>query len=251
MSAPTLILHPIKIGLSMSENQNETELRALIIEDEAKLANAIAESLRASSWHVTIAANGEEGFFLASNEGFNVVILDLNLPGRDGLEILRTLRGRGWQTPVLILTARDSLDNRVEGLDSGADDYLTKPFAFPELQARLRALIRRGHGEEATILTCGLIEIDRVNRIVNLDRQKIELTAKEYELIEFLIRHKGQVVSREMLAQSLWNTRARVVPLDNVIDVHIARLRAKMDTSPSHSFIRTVRGVGFTIRDQE
>lgn len=235
----------------MSVNQDESELRALIIEDETKLANAIAESFESLAWHVTIAANGEEGFFLATNEIFSVVILDLNLPGRDGLEILRTLRGRGWHTPVLILTARDSLDNRVEGLDSGADDYLVKPFAFPELHARLRALIRRGRGDDLVKLKYGEIEIDRVNRIVTRGKLKIELTAKEFELIEFLLRHKGQIVSREMLAQSLWNTRARVVPLDNVIDVHIARLRAKLDISPDKSFIRTVRGVGFTLQELE
>ena len=235
----------------MSVNQDEAGLRALIIEDETKLASAIAESLTASAWHVTVAANGEEGFFLATNEIFNVVILDLNLPGRDGLEILRTLRGRGWQTPVLILTARDSLDNRVEGLDSGADDYLVKPFAFPELHARLRALIRRGRGEDAAMLKYGEIEIDRVSRLVTRGNIKIELTSKEFELIEFLLRHKGHIVSREMLAQALWNTRARVVPLDNVIDVHIARLRAKLDIASEKSFIRTVRGVGFTLQEPE
>ena len=235
----------------MPTNQDESRLRALIIEDEAKLANAIAESLTESDWQVTIAANGEEGFFLATNEIFSVVILDLNLPGRDGLEILRTLRGRGWQAPVLILTARDSLDNRVEGLDSGADDYLVKPFAFPELHARLRALIRRGRVEDTNKLHYADIEIDRVSRIVTRGKQTIDLTSKEYELLEFLLRHKGQIVSREILAKALWNTRSRVVPLDNVIDVHITRLRAKIDTTPDKSFIRTVRGVGFTLQEQE
>ena len=235
----------------MPTNQDELGLRALIVEDETKLANAIAESLAASGWLVTLAANGEEGFFLATNEAFNIVILDLNLPGRDGLEILRTLRSRGWKTPVLILTARDSLDNRVEGLDSGADDYLVKPFAFPELHARLRALVRRGRGEDTVKLKYADIEIDRVSRVVTRGKQKIELTAKEFELIEFLLRHKGQIISREMLAQALWNTRARVVPLDNVIDVHIARLRAKLDTRTDKSFIRTVRGVGFMLQEQE
>lgn len=235
----------------MSANLNEDALRALIIEDETKLASAIAESLMESSWEVKIAASGEDGFFLATNEAFNVVILDLNLPGRDGLEILRALRGRGWQTPVLIITARDSLDNRVEGLDSGADDYLVKPFAFPELHARLRALIRRVRGEDTNKLIYANIEIDRGSRIVTRDNQKIELTSKEYELLEFLLRHKGQVVSREILAKALWNTRARVVPLDNVIDVHIARLRAKIDTTHDRSFIRTVRGVGFTLQKPE
>ena len=225
-------------------------LRALVVEDETKLAQAIAESLEASSWQVTLAANGEEGFFLATNDVFDVAIFDLNLPGRDGLEILRTLRQRGWQTPVLILTARDSLDDRVQGLDSGADDYLVKPFAFPELHARLRALTRRGRGEEIAKLHCDDIKMDRVTRIVSRAGQPIDLTPKEFELLEFLLRHKGHVVSREMLAQALWNTRARAVPLDNVIDVHITRLRAKIDAPFPSPLIRTVRGVGFSVQEQ-
>ena len=233
----------------MSIQTEAIPLRALVVEDETKLAQAIAESLEAASWQVTLSANGEEGFFLATNEVFDVAILDLNLPGRDGLEILRTLRRRGWQTPVLILTARDSLEDRVQGLDSGGDDYLVKPFAFSELHARLRALIRRGRVDESTKLRCGDIELDRVARHVSRAGQTIDLTPKEFELLEFLLQHKGHVVSREMLALALWNARARVVPLDNVIDVHIARLRAKIDAPFVSAFIRTVRGVGFSIQE--
>lgn len=232
----------------MTSELNQSSLRALIVEDENKLAKAIAESLKASAWQVTLAANGEEGFFLATNQIFDVAILDINLPGRDGLEILRTLRHRGWQTPVLILTARDSLDDRVQGLDSGADDYLVKPFAFPELHARLRALTRRGRGEETGKLRCSDVELDRVTRAVTRAGQAIDLTQKEFELLEFLLRHKGHIVSREMLAHALWNTRARVVPLDNVIDVHVARLRAKIDAPFGSPLIRTVRGVGFSLQ---
>lgn len=228
---------------------SDTSLRALVVEDETKLAHAIAESLEAAAWQVTLSSNGEEGFFLATNEVFDVAILDLNLPGRDGLEILRTLRRRGWQTPVLILTARDSLEDRVQGLDSGGDDYLVKPFAFPELHARLRALIRRGRVDEGTKLRCGDIELDRVARHVSRAGRIIDLTPKEFELLEFLLLHKGHVVSREMLALALWNARARVVPLDNVIDVHIARLRAKIDAPFTQALIRTVRGVGFSIQE--
>ena len=235
----------------MPTHSEQSGLRVLVVEDELKLAKAIAENLEASGWLVTLAASGEDGFFRASNEIFNVVILDLNLPGRDGLEILHTLRGRGWQTPVLILTARDSLDDRVLGLDTGADDYLVKPFAFLELHARLRALTRRSKVEESSTLRCANFAIDRVTHIVTRDGVKIDLTSKEYELFEFLLRHKGHVVSREMLAQALWNTRARVVPLDNVIDVHIARLRAKIDTPFATTHIRTIRGVGFTLQEQQ
>ena len=235
----------------MNSSQNETRgFNALVVEDEDKLAKAIAESLVALSWKVTRAANGEEGFFLATNDVFDVLILDLNLPGRDGLEILRSLRQRGWKTPVLILTARDSLDDRVEGLDSGADDYLVKPFAFPEMHARLRALIRRGRTDEVSLLQCGDIEMDRVIRTVIRAGKMIDLTQKEFELLEFLLRHKGHVVSREMIALALWNTRARAVPQDNVIDVHVTRLRAKIDVPFLSPVIRTIRGVGFTIQEK-
>ena len=234
----------------MLDALNQTGLRVLVIEDENKLAKAIAESLEASAWQVTLAASGEDGFFLATNNIFDIVILDLNLPGRDGLEILRSLRQRGWQTPVLMLTARDSLEDRVQGLNSGADDYLVKPFAFPELHARLRALTRRGRGEEVTKLRCSEIEMDCVTRRVSRAGQVIDLTPKEFELLEFLLRNRGHIVSREMLAQALWNTRARVVPLDNVIDVHVARLRAKIDTPFANPLIRTVRGVGFSLQEQ-
>ena len=228
----------------------KSEMRALVVEDETKLAKAIADSLIAASWNVMHAPSGEDAFFLASNELFDVVILDLNLPGRDGLEILRTLRQRGWQTPVLILTARDSLDDRVAGLDSGADDYLVKPFTFSELHARLRALTRRGRMEETPKLRCCDIEIDRITHSVTRSGQPIELTQKEFELLELLLKHKGQVVSREVLAQALWQTRSHVVPLDNVIDVHIAHLRAKLDDPERPNPIRTVRGVGFTIQEE-
>lgn len=223
-------------------------MRILLIEDEAKLAQAIQQSLVALQYQVAIASSGEEGFFLASNETFDLVILDLNLPGRDGLEILQSLRTRGWRTPVLILTARDTLDDRVAGLDSGADDYLVKPFAFPELHARLRALVRRGRVEEPAKLCCADLELDRLARSVVRAGRSLELTAKEFELLEFLLRHKGHVVSREMLAREIWGERARVVPLDNVIDVHIARLRAKVDAPFAGALIRTVRGVGFSMQ---
>ncbi len=224
-------------------------MRILLIEDETKLAQAIQQSLAALHYQVIIAASGEEGFFLASNEAFDVVILDLNLPGRDGIEILRSLRARGWRTPVLILTARDGLDDRVVGLDSGADDYLVKPFAFPELHARLRALTRRGREKETTKLTCADLVLDRLARSVVRAGKPVELTAKEFDLLEFLLRHQGHVVSREMLAMELWGERARVVPLDNVIDVHVARLRAKVDAPFAAAIIRTVRGVGFSVQE--
>lgn len=221
-------------------------MRILIIEDEIKLAQALQESLAALHYSVVLAISGEEGFYLASTETFDLVLLDLNLPGRDGIEVLSKLRRGGWSTPVLILTARDGLEARVQGLDSGADDYLIKPFAFPELHARIRALARRGRVDEPTKLACADLVLDRLARAVVRAGKSIELTTKEFDLLEFLLRHQGHVVSREMLAKELWGERARVVPLDNVIDVHIARLRAKVDTPFAGSIIRTVRGVGFS-----
>ncbi len=222
-------------------------MRILIVEDELKLAHALKESLEGLSYQVTLAMTGEEGFYLASKETFNLVILDLNLPVRGGIEILRTLRNLGWITPVLILTARDSMDDRVQGLDGGADDYLVKPFAFPELHARIRALTRRGQVETVTRLKCADLEMDRVTRKVNRVGQPIDLTAKEFDLLEYLLLHQGHVVSRETLARELWGTRARVVQLDNVIDVHITRLRAKVDVPFETPLIKTRRGLGFVL----
>jgi len=226
-------------------------MRILVIEDEHKLAQALQESLASLHYQVRRAATGEEGFYLASTEPFDLVVLDLNLPGRDGIEVLRSLRRRGWKTPVLILTARDGLDDRVQGLDSGADDYLVKPFAFPELHARIRALARRGRADDGATLRCADLEMDRLARTVTRAGRNIELTTKEFELLEFLLRHQGHVVSREMLAHELWGERARAVPLDNVIDVHMARLRAKIDAPFAHALVRTVRGVGFSVQEND
>ena len=223
----------------------------LIVEDEHKLARALEESLTALDYGVTLAGTGEEGFYLVNAQRFDLVVLDLNLPGRDGIEILKTLRARNLQTPVLILTARDSVDDRVAGLDSGADDYLVKPFAFPELHARIRALTRRGRVDAATILKYADLEMDRVARKVSRAGQPIDLTMKEFELLEHLMLHQDHVVSRETLARELWGERARVVELDNVIDVHIARLRAKVDAPFPRALIRTQRGLGFVLRTGE
>lgn len=222
-------------------------MHILIVEDEHKLASAIAESLQSLGYSAACAANGEEGFYLAGTQAFDLIILDLNLPGRDGIEILSSLRKGGWQTPVLILTARDGLDDRVNGLDSGADDYLIKPFAFPELHARVRALARRGRIDETGKLHCADLELDRLARSVTRAGQVLDLTGKEYELLEFLLLNQGHIVSREMLANRIWGERARVVPMDNVIDVHMARLRAKLDAPFQPPLIKTRRGQGFIL----
>jgi len=226
-------------------------MRILVVEDEQKVANALREGLEGEGCQVTVERSGEGAFFRLNTETFDVILLDLSLPGRDGLEILRTIRARGVKTPVLILTARDALEDRVIGLDSGADDYLVKPFAFAEVLARIRALVRRGRATETRRLAVGDLQIDLVGRAVTRAGEAVELTLREFELLEYLMRNQGQVVSREALARDVWKETARSTPLDNVIDVHIARLRRKVDADQQAKLIHTVRGVGFVLREGE
>jgi len=223
----------------------------LVVEDEMKVANALREGLEGEKFDVIVERTGEGAFFRVNTESFDVILLDLTLPGRDGLEILQALRQRGVKTPVLVLTARDSLQDRVTGLDAGADDYLVKPFAFAELLARIRALVRRGRVAETPRLLVGDLEMDLVTRKVTRNGQPVELTVREFELLEYLLRYHGQVVSRETLARDVWKETARTTPLDNVIDVHIARLRRKVDLDQPVRLIHTVRGVGFMLREGE
>jgi DNA-binding response OmpR family regulator len=226
-------------------------MRILVVEDEQKVANALREGLEGERYEVIVERTGEGAFFRVNTESFDVILLDLTLPGRDGLEILQALRLRGMKTPVLVLTARDSLTDRVAGLDAGADDYLIKPFAFAELLARIRALVRRGRVTETPRLSVGDLEMDLVTRKVTRAGQPVELTVREFELLEYLMRYHGQVVSRETLARDVWKETARTTPLDNVIDVHIARLRRKVDVEQALKLIHTVRGVGFMLREGE
>jgi len=223
-------------------------MRVLVVEDEKKVAKALREGLEAEHYDVRLASSGEEGFFLVNHETFDCVVLDLMLPHRDGIEVLTTLLKRGLQTPVLILTARDTVHDRVRGLDSGADDYLVKPFALPELLARIRALLRRGRTDQILKLRQDDLEMDLVTRKVVRAGQTLELTVKEFEVLEYLLRHVGHVVSREMLTRDVWRIAARATPLDNVIDVTIARLRRKIDDPFQTKLLQTVRGVGFALR---
>ena len=225
--------------------------RILVVEDEQKVANALREGLEGEGYDVIVEHTGEGAFFRLNTEAFDVILLDLMLPGRDGLQILRTLRQRGDKTPVLVLTARDTLEDRVTGLDSGADDYLVKPFAFEEVLARIRALLRRGRVTEPLRLRVGDLEMDLVTRKVTRGGRAVELTVREFELLEYLLRHQGQIVSRGTLARDVWKETARTTPLDNVIDVHIARLRRKVDLDQAIKLIHTVRGVGFMLREGE
>jgi two-component system, OmpR family, copper resistance phosphate regulon response regulator CusR len=224
-------------------------VRILLVEDEIKVGNAVSEGLRAEGYEVAWAETGEEGFFHASSQGFDLIVLDVMLPGRDGIEVLQTLRKQGSRTPVLLLTAKDAIEDRVLGLDAGADDYLVKPFAFAELTARIRALMRRNKPESSGVVSIASLEIDPIRRIVSREGHRIDLTAREFELLEYLARNHGRVVSRQMLARDVWQETDRATPLDNVIDVHVARLRRKMDDPFDIKLLHTVRGVGFTLSE--
>jgi two-component system, OmpR family, copper resistance phosphate regulon response regulator CusR len=226
-------------------------VRILVIEDEAKLARALQEGLEAEQYLVSVAHTGEEGYYLAQTESFDLLILDVMLPRRSGLEILSSMRRHGFATPVLMLTARDAIEDRVRGLDSGADDYLVKPFAFPELLARVRALSRRVTYDAAEKLHIADLEVDVIRRSVTRAGQALDLTAREFELLEYLVRHRDQVVSREMLTRDVWKEAGRHTPLDNVIDVHVARLRRKVDDPFEEKLVHTMRGVGFVVRQQQ
>ncbi len=222
-------------------------MRVLVVEDEAKVARALSDGLSSEGYDVSVARTGEDGFFLASSRGFDLLILDISLPGRSGLEVLTTLRKRGVTTPVLLLTARDTVEDRVVGLDAGADDYLVKPFAFPELIARIRALMRRGRPELVMRFKAGPLDLDAITRVVTVSGVPVDVTAREFELLEYLLRHQGQIVSRDMLAADVWKEPMRGTPLDNVIEVHVGRVRRKLEPDAAR-LIRTVRGVGYVLK---
>jgi two-component system, OmpR family, copper resistance phosphate regulon response regulator CusR len=222
--------------------------RALVIEDELKLLHSLEQGLRAEGYEVTTAATGEEGGRLAAAEPFDCLVLDLLLPGRDGLQILADLRRRGNKLPVLILTARDAVEDRIIGLDAGADDYLVKPFALAELLARLRVLLRRGQAERPTLLRADDLEVDLIERRARRTGVEIALTQREFEVLSYLVRHKNAIVTRDMLGREVWKEPNHA--LTNVIDVYITLLRRKLEQPGRRSLIHTVRGVGYILRDE-
>jgi DNA-binding response OmpR family regulator len=226
-------------------------LRVLVVEDERKVARALKSGLETEGYEVALAETGEEGFFLANAQTFDVVILDVMLPGRNGLEILSTMRKRGVQSPVLVLTAKDAIEDRIVGLDAGADDYLVKPFAFPELLARIRALLRRGRMDQVLKLKLADLELDVVLRRAMRGGQALHLTVREFEILEYLLRNQGNIVSREMLARDVWKETGRVTSLDNVAEVHIGRLRKKLDDPFAHKLLHTVRGLGYVLAEEQ
>lgn len=221
--------------------------RLLVIEDQKKLQKSLQRGLSEEGYEVVSALTGEEGYFQATTESFDAIVLDLMLPGRTGLEILRELRARNFTKPILILTARDGVEDRVAGLNAGADDYLVKPFAFAELVARLRALLRRDPGGRELILRVDDLELDLLSRTVVRDGLAFELTKREYELLEYLVRHKNSIVTRDMISRDVWKESSGV--LTNTIDVYINSLRKKVERPEKRQLIHTLRGVGYSVRD--
>ena len=224
-------------------------MRILLIEDDREAAGYIARGLGEAGHVVEVAGDGETGLELAQSEQFDALIVDRMLPRRDGLDVVATLRGVGDTTPVLILSALGDLDERVRGLRAGGDDYLTKPYAFTELMARLDALARRLHpGQARTRFRVGDLEIDLLSRSVRRAGRSVPLQPREFRLLEYLMRHAGQVVTRTMLLENVWDYHFD--PQTNVIDVHVSRLRAKIDRDFDRALLHTVRGAGYMIRDE-
>lgn len=221
-------------------------IRILIVEDEAKLAANLQRGLSEQGFTVDIAVDGESGLRQAAAERYDLVILDVVLPGADGFSVCRDLRRLNLDLPVLMLSARGVVEDRVRGLESGADDYLTKPFAFSELHARVRALLRRRRPSELLLLTVHDVVMDPVRRVVHRGSRKLDLSPKEFELLEFLLRHSGEVLTRAMIAERVWDcTWDRMT---NVIDVHVTRLRRKLEDGDALRLIYSVRGIGYIMK---
>jgi two-component system, OmpR family, copper resistance phosphate regulon response regulator CusR len=221
--------------------------RVLIVEDQKKLLQSLRRGLEEEGYDVIVATTGEEGYYLATTGSPDAIVLDVMLPGRDGLKVLRDVRSQGYAKPVMILTARDAVEDCVAGLDGGADDYLVKPFAFAELLARLRALLRRDVSGRELTLRADDLEIDLLSRRVIRGGVELDLTRREYELLEFLLRHKNETVTRDMIGREVWKETSG--SLTNTIDVYINALRRKVEQPEQRQLIHTVRGVGYAVRD--
>ncbi len=222
-------------------------MKILLVEDEKKVASFIKRGLEEERFSVDVAYDGESAEFMALTSEYDLIILDILLPKKNGFEVLKSLRANGIQTPVLVLTAKGSVDDKVEGLNSGADDYLTKPFAFAELIARIRSLFRRTSQEKSNILKVADLELDTVKHIAKRGDKIIDLTAREYSLLEYLMRNKGRVLTRTMIAEHIWDYHFDTG--SNIIDVYIQRLRKKIDKGFSKKLIHTIRGVGYIIKE--
>ena len=224
-------------------------MRVLLVEDELKLAQIIEKGLAEESFAVETVRDGEEALERARRTAYDLIILDLTLPGIDGLAVCRQIRSQGHQTPILILSARGLVEDRVKGLELGADDYLTKPFALSELIARIRALIRRRQPGELLVLRVGDLTLDPISRVVKRGERRVDLSQREYALLDYLMRHAGQVVTRAMIAERVWDFDFD--RLTNVIDVYINHLRNKIEHGSEARLIHAVRGSGYVIRDPD
>jgi heavy metal response regulator len=223
-------------------------MRILVVEDEKKVARFIQQGLEEEHHTVDVAHDGEAGLAMAGAQRYDVIILDVMLPGKSGIDVTRELRTRKRETPILMLTAKTATEDKVAGLDSGADDYLTKPFAFAELLARVRSLLRRGTQEKSTVLTLADLELDTVTHKARRGTRIIDLTTKEYALLEFFLRNKERVLSRTIIAEHIWDYHFDTGT--NLIDVYINHLRNKVDTGFDRKLIHTVRGVGYVLKEE-
>ena len=224
--------------------------KVLIVEDDRKLSSALVSGIEAAGYDVVAASSAEEGFFLVHRHQPDLLVLDLTLPNRTGLDVLQEIRREGIDLRVLILTSHNTVDDRVAGLKTGADDYMGKPFSFPELLARVEALLRRSlPAEQPQKLIIGNLTLDTKARSAARGDTQLELTAREFDLLLYFAQNHGRTVSREMLARDIWQETSRYTPLDNVIDVQIARLRRKIDDPFPVKLLQTVRGIGFTLRE--
>jgi len=224
-------------------------VRVLVVEDEVKMAGLLKRGLEEEGYAVDMSGTGLDALWLASENPYDAVVLDIMLPDMDGFEVCRSLRAAGRWSPVLMLTARDGVPDRVSGLDAGADDYLTKPFSFAELLARLRALVRRGATERPPFLSVGDLTLDPATRRVSRADTQVELTAKEFALLEYFMRHPGEVLSRTRLIEHVWDFAYEGD--SNVVDVYVRYLREKVDRPFGSSSIETVRGAGYRLREEE
>ena len=223
-------------------------MRILVVEDEKKIADFIKRGLKEEGYAVDVAYDGEEGLFLANTNDYDLVLLDLMLPKIDGLTLCKKLKASEVSTPVIMLTAKDTVKDKVAGLDSGADDYLTKPFAFEELLARIRAILRKQDSQAPTKLTIADLELDLITHKVTRRSKEIELTTKEYSLLEYLMRNKGVIVTRTMISEHVWDIDFDT--FTNVIDVYINYLRNKIDSGSANKLIHTVRGRGYILKEE-
>ena len=222
-------------------------MRILVVDDDVRLVSVIERGLREEGHAVDVAHDGEEGLYQGEIREYDLVILDIMMPRIDGLAVCRALREAGRETPILLLTARDAVDDRVTGLDAGADDYLIKPFAFDELLARVRALTRRHAPTRSPVLAVGALRLDTVARTLERDGEAIDLTAKEYAVLEYLMRNPGALITRGMVEEHAWNNDFDSV--SNLVDVYIRRLRSKIDHPDEPSAIETARGAGYRLRN--